>query len=341
MKKQTCVFVMCCVLSGVLLQTAQAVQYRLVDLGKGPGFASFAKAINDNRQIVGTFFDGSFVSHAYYWENGVMTDLGAGYTVHDINNSGKIVAVTGTSGNYQGMYGDKNGLSVVSGTYALRSINNNDVAAGRNASGQAITYTPPGSISPLGSGDAEGINDAGIAVGVNGSQAVMYSGGSTTGLGTLGGSTSIALDINNNNQIIGHSFLSGNTTQHAFLYEGGSMSDLGTIGSDAGSWGYAINDAGMVVGESGAAMGSGRAFLYDNGTMYNLIDLVDFGESIESWTLLYAMGINSYGDIVGTGEVNGELHGYMLVAVPEPFSILLVGCSIGGLFLRRRTGRSE
>jgi chitinase len=74
--------------------------------------------------------------------------------------------------------------------------------------------------------------------------AFLYSGGSMSDLGTLGGARSGADGINNSGQVTGFADLSNGTT-HAFLYSGGSMSDLGTLGG-TGSEGLGINDLGHV-----------------------------------------------------------------------------------------------
>jgi probable HAF family extracellular repeat protein len=66
-------------------------------------------------------------------------------------------------------------------------------------------------------------------------------------LGTLGGSDSEAMAINDSGQIAGSSRHSGNAQRHAFLYNGGVMTDLGTLGGTS-SEAVAINASGQVVG---------------------------------------------------------------------------------------------
>src|ERR1700744_5806107 len=70
-------------------------------------------------------------------------------------------------------------------------------------------------------------------------------------LGTLGGSTSQAIALNNLGQVVDWANITGNTYQHAVLFSGtGSNNiDLDIIGANP-TVGYAsgINDAGQIVG---------------------------------------------------------------------------------------------
>jgi probable HAF family extracellular repeat protein len=63
-------------------------------------------------------------------------------------------------------------------------------------------------------------------------------------LGTLGGTNSFDLGINNLGQTVGQAQPS-NGLWHAFLYPGAAISDLGTLGGSS-SWANAINNSGQI-----------------------------------------------------------------------------------------------
>jgi probable HAF family extracellular repeat protein len=119
-------------------------------------------------------------------------------------------------------------------------------------------------------------------------------------LGSLGGACSIAAEINNRGDVIGHSTLANNTTEHPFLWTArGGMRDLGTLG---GGFAHAnhINDRGEIVGYSTMVPSGqgqaptylkGRAFYWKDGTMTNL---GTFGDDYSD-----VNGINNRGQIVG------------------------------------------
>ena len=91
--------------------------------------------------------------------------------------------------------------------------------------------------------------------------------GVITDLGTLGGSESVAIGINNVGQVVGRSQIPTRrrvtSPYRAFLWTSSEgMKDLGTLpGRDYG-WANDINDAGMVVGETYVAAGYSRATLW-------------------------------------------------------------------------------
>jgi probable HAF family extracellular repeat protein len=117
-------------------------------------------------------------------------------------------------------------------------------------------------------------------------------------LGTLGGASSFALDVNNNRQVTGNAQTPAGEAAprlNSFVWSPatGTMTNIGVLpGSNNFSRGYAINDAGVVVGESDN--NSSRAFRWDqtNG-MVGLTRLA--GDNDRG----VAHGINNSGVIVG------------------------------------------
>lgn len=87
-------------------------------------------------------------------------------------------------------------------------------------------------------------------------------------LGTLGGQSGQALDINKTGDIVGFAQDSSGAT-HAFLWENGVMQDLGTLGGTA-SRASAINDQGDIAGVSSASDGSLHAVRWVKGVIQDL-----------------------------------------------------------------------
>eukprot|EP00913_Durusdinium_trenchii_P006353 g5965.t1 len=76
-------------------------------------------------------------------------------------------------------------------------------------------------------------------------------GGEVTLLPALGGSGSVAWDINDLGQIVGQANLAGDTLAHAVLWENGGATDLGVWGAPGDlSLAQAINNQGQIVGYS-------------------------------------------------------------------------------------------
>jgi len=145
--------------------------------------------------------------------------------------------------------------------------------------------------------------------------ALLWEKGKATDLGNLGGTTgqaggNIALDINNQGQVVGNSDLAGDTTFHAFLWtKRTGTQDLGTLSGDVASLSISINDAGSVVGASLDTNFNPRAFLWEKGVMTDLNTLIA-GDS--PLYLLTGCSINSRGEIIGLGLTStGEIHTYL------------------------------
>lgn len=108
---------------------------------------------------------------------------------------------------------------------------------------------------------ANDIDDAGNIVGSSGNSlindvnfATLWEDPTQIGvsLGSLGGNFSNALGVNNSQQIVGDSTLSGESTQHAFLWEEGEMIDLNSLIAPESGWelisAFEINNNGDIIG---------------------------------------------------------------------------------------------
>jgi probable HAF family extracellular repeat protein len=86
------------------------------------------------------------------------------------------------------------------------------------------------------------------------------------------------------------------------------VTDLGTLGGQY-SAAYGINDSGQVVGSSETSDWAViQPFLYENGQMQDLNSLIP---QDSGWSLNFAEAINTAGQIVGEGEINGQNHAFL------------------------------
>ena len=111
-----------------------------------------------------------------------------------------------------------------------------------------------------------------------------------TDLGSLGGSATFALDINDARQVTGNSRTTGGQLV-AFLWQGGHLTELGSLpGGNGFSRGYAVSPDGVVVGESDN--NRPRAFRWEDGVM------TDVG-TLPGGSTAVAHDVNGSGDTVG------------------------------------------
>jgi len=178
-------------------------------------------------------------------------------------------------------------------------------------------------------GAALAINDYGQVAGASGKcsafnpsilenflplHALLWERGTVIDLGNLGGTGqgfgNLALNLNNQGQVVGQSDLQGDANFHAFLWsEKTGIEDLGTLTGDVNSVALGINDSGEIVGLSLDANFDPHPFFWHNGVMTGLNSLIPANSPL---SLLVACSINSSGEIVGLAVTStGEVHGYL------------------------------
>lgn len=150
------------------------------------------------------------------------------------------------------------------------------------------------------------INNAGQVMGMAASgSGFLYSDGTMTEFGTLGGEYSRPRAMNEAGDVVGSSPLFRDALWHAFLYRNGVMIDLMTDPDIQGE-ALDINDAGQIVGYYLDRLVSERmrAFLYDNDV---LTDLGTLGGSFSA-----AIKINEVGQVLGYADTaSGEIHAFL------------------------------
>ncbi len=173
----------------------------------------------------------------------------------------------------------------------------------------------------LGNFTPTAVNASGQVVGTSisfaGDTSYLYSGGTLTTLGSLGGGNTDANAINDSGKIGGASVTSGGAT-HAFIYSGGSFTDVGTLPGGATSTGTALSNGGKLVGfgTNTANYAPVHALSYDSTN-----GIKDLGV-ITSGTSSRAYAISSAGHIAGDAY-NGGTHA--IVIAPNSTTLTDIG----------------
>jgi probable HAF family extracellular repeat protein len=266
--------------------------------------ASYAYGVNDLGQAVGTSrtaplgADGDERAVRFN-PGGTPTSLGVGAgsngygsTASDISDSAQVVG------------------GVLSGF--------NYVPFVRSAGGTVTTFTLPGPYNVW--GEARAVNNAGQVVGYSGSPVgdsgfIRSPSGTLTPVGFANPALpyNYAWDVNDAGQVAGEGF-NGAGDYRAFLWQSGVARDLGTLPGMGSSEAYGVNNSGAVVGrveQPEGVEGSTRAFLYRDGAMYDLNDLIP---ATSGYFVADARAINDHGAIAAEAFTpTGAIHAVLLV----------------------------
>jgi len=177
------------------------------------------------------------------------------------------------------------------------------------ASAQQYTVTDLGVLPGSSSSNGIAINASGQVVGMCDSAipgeicGFLWTNGTMTHLGTLGGTVGQPYDINASARVVGISLTGVGFDVDGFLWEGGVITELGSLGGNS-TWAYGINDLGHVVGQSLTAADPVNhvAFRWTSGILTGLGTLPGGVGST-------AHAVNGSGDLAGaSGVAGGDMH---------------------------------
>lgn len=229
---------------------------------------------------------------------------GNGSTAFTWNRSGGMFALTNLTGKNYCVSNGANDIEFAVGTCATTAFGSARLPTiwQRGVPGQLAL--PAGQTL----GDANDINESGVAVGSanSGSSqiAVIYSNGTGTPLSQTTSSGAFfrtAFGINNTGRIVGQGVDPGNAARNVGLvYDMGSSSafEVGALPNANGALAFDVSNSGFVVGASMQNQGAGRPFIWSQSAGIVEIPL-PAGTSQGS-----ARGVNSAGWAVGTASSN-------------------------------------
>lgn len=333
--------------------SAVAQRYRMTDLGVLPGQdpphdVSHAFGINNRGQIVGESYRGSRPQggHGFIWENGIWTilpPLNSGSALPKaINESDEVGGQSDGRAVLWVNHKPKSIHGLGSGS-AAEDLNDNLVACGmfwfnpfervfpfvwRDGVMTQLQVPPPGGPYDR----ALGVNNRDAIVGSGAAWPVLWTPPdySPVILETLPRDFGTAEDITDDGLIVG-TLSETADTNFACIWEGTRLARLlpqvGPPDYPPNSQGYAINVRGEVtVGGRVFVGGAGyHIFIWREGVMMDLQDLVGFDFEKNYFNILRAYGINDDGQIAATAakRVNGEERGRALLLDPldEGFAV--------------------
>jgi len=302
-------FLVCGGLGGVpfVSHAFEAQNGMVTDLGALPGGdnCSGATGINAKREIVGLSENGEIdpltgvtQTRPTRWIDGQITDLGSfggnqGWA-SGINNQGLIVGaslntVPDPYSLIDGLIGSSNGTQTR--PFLWRDGVMQDLGTLGGPDAWAILINQHGQVAGL---SYTNFNPSVGCPGLLTSDPFFWANGKMTDVGTLGGTCGVPFALNNRGQVVGQSFVTGDSTYHPFLWPGqdGKIQDLGTLGGTYG-WALAINDSGGIVGFASVA-----GDLAEFAVLWRGTSIANLG-SLGSDPCSTANGINNSDQVVG------------------------------------------
>ena len=267
------------------------------DLGVPEGWShSLANAINDESQIVGTL--GGDSPTAVIWNQNQVEIVGGNTrSGNDINNQGMIV---GDTSDLKGFYYTDSKI------YSIGSLPPTSSYSGPYSSATAVNNM--GQI---------GGTSRGVGFYFDSTVAVIYENEQLINLGTSPNDPrrfNTITGINDFGQAVVSGSIPGTRIGYLYDYNSSSWTSLGSLGGD--TYPSAINNNEVIVGVGKTSSTSSRSygFMWQDGDIRKINDLLIPGTSSD---VNYAYSINDPGQVVGTGEINGQSSAVILQPVMQ------------------------
>ena len=274
-------------------------------------------AINDLGEVIGTFGPCAMGPgntepeqyHLFLWNGKILADLTTTGEAVGINNGQVVGQKTWPDGQHGFLYTGGKTLKVknpLSSRYSeVRAINDKGQMVGI-AAGPSIRNDT----EPIGTVHAMFWND-----GIPSEMHLPNHSGFSIGGGPIAINNSGQVIINANDLDEPGAQSGLGVESRCYIWQNGVVTDLGVLPGFSMS-AVAINDQGQVIGN--AMMTGGfpqsnvtRPFLWQSGTLYDLNSLA----SRKGWTMTHVSGFNNRGQIIGSGEGNHKVYGFLLTPI--------------------------
>jgi PEP-CTERM motif len=242
-------------------------------------------------------------------------DSSLGTTVNGINNDDQIVGFsTGAAGNTNWL---------------------------RNPDGTFITLNVINTSSPTAM--ANGANVAPTVVGMTGTNAFSYNGGTLTLLPAVNATTTsmVAFGINDPGVIVGQYTDSATGTSPGFVHNGGSYTTLNPVSGNLTVNAQGINTSGLVTGFYSTDGITSHGFLYNTGASTFTFPA---DPSVANFLFVQLLGINDHGEVAGYYDLtNGTQIGLLYNTSTLTYTFLSdpAAADIGGVMITQITGISN